>query len=303
MTSYTRIVSPLSAPQRLDSCTLGRPVHLLPQVAEELREALNQALRHSWNRRYRTRHEVVAASLQPFDPAVHTQEVGDRAGRWLQTKTPARPLACWIERRYVLNLMNHRLGLAPPATETLPPTPDDTPETATEERLLHALARSFSERCQHALRALSPTAETDDDTLADSAGTAGWLPVTQPRMPAGAWVLKFQVHGQDLPNTQVLLAFEGHAMDGVLRTLAAANRSTRTETSPVPLSRRLHLTLKAQLLERQMTLHEVLQLRQGALIPVHLGQASVQADGNTLFQAQVAEHQGKLCLTSFQDME
>jgi len=90
MTSYTRTTSTKQAPQRLDSCTLGRPVHLLPQVAEELREALNQALRQSWNRRYRTRHEVVAAALHPFDPTAHAA-MGERAGRWLQTKQPARP--------------------------------------------------------------------------------------------------------------------------------------------------------------------------------------------------------------------
>jgi flagellar motor switch protein FliM len=280
---------------RLDSCSLGRPVHLLPQVAEALRETLNQLLRQHWNRRYNTRYEIVAARLTPFDA-----KAAWGAGRWLQTRETTEAVACMIERRLVLHMLAHRLGLVAGAQ---PDMAIDTPETATEDRLLHALARSVAERCLRMLRGLAPR---DDAQTPEPAPPGAWVAVHAPHPAAGAWLLSLELQAPDLDTSRLLLVIDAHAMDGVLRALSARQRGARAarrEASAQPLGRRLQLTLKAQLLESQLPLAQVLALRPGSLIPVHLEQAVVQVEGSALFQAQVAEHQGKLCLTSFQDME
>ena len=288
--------SPASS-TRLDSCSLGRPIHLLPQVVDELREALNQALRQHWNRRYHTRYEIVAAQFSPF--VAQTDEA--LGGRWLQTRDASEPVACLIERRLVLHMLAHRLGLPADGPAATP----DTPETATEDRLLHALARSIAERSLRTLRELAPAAPVTAD--AEASTTLGhWIPVTQPRPAPGAWLLSLELLAPDLAATRLLLVIDGRVMDGVLRALSARQRGSRVaraESAALPLSRRLPLTLKARLLERELPLAALLALRPGTLIPVHLDQATVQVEGAPLFQAQVAEHQGKLCLTSFQDME
>jgi flagellar motor switch protein FliM len=50
-------------------------------------------------------------------------------------------------------------------------------------------------------------------------------------------------------------------------------------------------------------LGSLLDLKVGTILPISLGVASVQIDNSPLFSAQVAEHKGKLCLTSFEDLE
>jgi len=59
----------------------------------------------------------------------------------------------------------------------------------------------------------------------------------------------------------------------------------------------------ARLVERPLTLGELMDLHEGDVIPVSLGLADVLVDGAPLMRAAVAEHKGKLCLTSFEDTE
>ncbi|WP_144007017.1 FliM/FliN family flagellar motor switch protein, partial [Pelomonas sp. KK5] len=63
------------------------------------------------------------------------------------------------------------------------------------------------------------------------------------------------------------------------------------------------LKLVARLLETELPLGELMALQPGAVIPVSLGATEVLVDGERLFTASVAEHQGKLCLTSFADAD
>ena len=125
-------------------------------------------------------------------------------------------------------------------------------------------------------------------------------------MPAGAWLLSLDLCAPDLELTTVKLVIDGGVIDAELRALAAALRGTRgiRKAGATPsLGKRLPLLLKAQLLEQRLPLEAVLALKPGSLIPVHLEQATVRVEGAALFHAQVAEHQGQLCLTSFQDLE
>jgi flagellar motor switch protein FliM len=83
-----------------------------------------------------------------------------------------------------------------------------------------------------------------------------------------------------------------------------AARAGRPGTTPdTALADRLRITLVGQLVRKQMQLGEVLDLHPGAVVPISLGAADVMVGASRLFTAAVAERKGKLCLTSFEDLE
>lgn len=285
----------------LDPRSLGRPVHRLPRVAEALREALQRRLCQPWNRRYRAHYELQALTLKPLDPAA----LGE-AGRWLRapgTPDGPGPLACRLERALVLGLMARRLGL--PLEPARPDTIQATPPTATEERLHQQLARQL---CTLSLQLLEQ-ARTDQLGGADlpPATELGALtPASQPGLGADAWLMQLTIAQDPLDDAplQVLLALDSGYITPLLHQLAQAARAARPPSAPTqPLARRLNLTVQARLLEQPIALGDLLDLQPGALIPVRLADATVLVDNSPLMRAAVAEHQGKLCLTSFQDLE
>lgn len=276
-----------SRPPALDTRGLGRPVHLLPRTAERLREALQGSLCQPWNRRYRTRYEVQGLTLGPLAKP----GTAGRGGRWLRANGPLGALLCQIDRALVLGLMARRLGLVETPTQ-------DTSETAsaTEDRHLQALARQL---CVQVVQLLAQVAGDADAPLPT-------LSVLQPGNPdeldADAWQLELVITEAGAPTAMPLrLALAASYLNPLLRHLAGPARSTKPPVQP--LERRLTLKLQARLLERELPLGDVLALRPGALIPVRLSDATVMVDEEALLRAAVAEHQGKLCLTSFQDLE
>lgn len=294
-------------PAALDPRSLGRPVHLLPQVAQRLREALQRLLVQPWNRRYHSRHELHALTLRPLDGAgLQAGDVGDLgevgpAGdgpRWLRTTGPSGLLACRIDRPLVLALMAKRLGLgADTALATA-----DTPPTATEDRLLHLLAGQFAGLCVHWLAQAS---RPDGDATQDLTPASDLPPLQGGALPAfgpDGWELIASLRDGDQEAT-ISLALAGAYLLPLLRQLSAQHRPSRPPAQQQPLDRRLALTVQARLLERELDLGSVLDLRPGALIPIRLTDATVMVEGSALMSAAVAEHQGKLCLTSFQDLE
>src|SRR5690606_20048729 len=74
-------------------------------------------------------------------------------------------------------------------------------------------------------------------------------------------------------------------------------------TASKPFPARLQLTLRARLLEKEVSLGTLLDLRPGDVLPISLGDADVLIDDSRLFTASVAEHHGKLCLTSLADVD
>jgi len=70
-----------------------------------------------------------------------------------------------------------------------------------------------------------------------------------------------------------------------------------------PLPTRLTLTRVARLLQKDIPLGQLADLHVGDVIPISLGTTDVLIDDSRLFTATVAEHQGKLCLTSFADVD
>ncbi|MGN6826389.1 FliM/FliN family flagellar motor C-terminal domain-containing protein [Paucibacter sp. M5-1] len=270
--------TPRPSPQPLDPRTLGRPVHLLPRFAEQLGEALGELfLGH--NRRYRAQYEIGAISIKPVGPEAV-------AGRWMVGEAAHGRVACLAERALVLNLMAHRYGNAG-AGSSEPPA-----ETATEERMLSWLCL---QSLQCALRLIGEPA--------DAAATPTLQPSLQPQLSAGSWFIQISVRelGQGL-QSQLLLALDPLYIGKLLKRLG--------QTQPQPpkadtqqLAKQLKLKLEARLLEQTLPLGELLDLRPGDLIPVRLKSTDVLVDGALLFTASVAEHQGKLCLTSFVDAE
>jgi len=282
--------SPLAAPPAvrlephqdlppLDPRTLGRPVHLLPRVADALRSAINEALRLQLNRRYRTQYSVSELSFMPLDgvPA---------AGRWQVGHGPAGQLGCRIDRPLVLAVMAQRYGGAMPVADTNPH------ETASEERVQTLLSRLLLGQVLTTL--LTDAAEAD---LGDLQGQMA------PQFPSGSWLLRLSLREptQGL-FSKLVIALEPTYVTTVLKQLAPA-KAQPTAPSALPLAKRLPLTLSARLLERPMLLGEVLDLRPGDLIPIRIKDTEVLVQGSRLFTASVAEHQGKLCLTSFEDAE
>lgn len=270
---------PLQDQPPLDPRTLGRPVHLLPRVADTLRDAINEALRLQLNRRYRTQYSVSELSFKPLDgvPA---------AGRWQVGAGPAGLLGCRIDRPLVLAVMAQRYGGDMPVADTNPP------ETASEERVQTLLSRLLLGQVLTTL--MSDAAEAD---LGELQGQMA------PQFPAGSWLLRLSLREptQGL-FSKLVIALEPAYITAVLKQLAPAKAQPATP-SALPLARRLPLTLSARLLERPMLLGELLDLRPGDLIPIRIKDTEVLVQGSRLFTASVAEHLGKLCLTSFEDAE
>jgi flagellar motor switch protein FliM len=177
-----------------------------------------------------------------------------------------------------------------------------TPPTATEDRLLHLLAGQFARQCVHGL---AQAASAGSDDAQDPAPADDALPMQGGALPAfgpDAWELIATMRDGEQSST-LSLALAGAYLTPLLRHLSARQRPARPAAPQAPLDRRLSLTLQARLLERELDLGTVLDLRPGALIPIRLADATVLVEGSALMSAAVAEHQGKLCLTSFQDLE
>lgn len=268
----------------LDPRTLGRPVHLLPRFTQRLSESLGELFRQ-YNRRYRAQYQLGPISVKPPSPASKRAAVG----RWQVSETALGRVACLIERPLVLSLMAHRYGAATGELQVL--TADSAPETATEERLQQLLSQQLLER------ALALIAEPVALNLQTS---------QQPQLHTGSWYIQVPVREstQDL-EAELLLALDPQYIDLLLKQLAEGQ--VPRGASPLPdaeqLPRQLTLKLEARLLEQTLPLGELLALRPGDLVPVRLKATEVLVDGSRLFTASVAEHQGKLCLTSFADAE
>src|SRR5205823_274142 len=69
------------------------------------------------------------------------------------------------------------------------------------------------------------------------------------------------------------------------------------------VSSKLQVKLDGRVVSKEITLGALFDLKVGDVIPVDMGRADVLLDEARLFTAAVAEHKGKLCLTSFEDAE
>lgn len=278
-----------TAVQVVDPRFLGRPVHRLADVARRLHDDLERHWIQPFNRRHQAGLSLQGLSFGPVRPS---------AERWAAYAGDEGTLQFTLSRSAALCVLGYRYGLG---REQLPAAcdPAQVGETSTEERLVRQLGAQWLAvllaRCREGLEG-SPSVESLQQPDCLGAGPA----------PVGGWQLSFAlvdvasgVRGEGAMVLDVVW------MERLFRWLEPGRprRGREPREAARPFAHRLGLTLTARLLQQEMPLGRLLDLQVGEVLPVRLGATDVLIDDARLFTATVAERQGKLCLTSFQDAE
>lgn len=301
MNTPSRIAPPLPQ-QVLDPCHLGRPVHLLPVFTAALRDDLAELFRTGMNRRYR-------ASFDVADIAMTCAATPEHSGRWWSVASPVGRIGLALHRSVLLAALEYRYGTrnstsnsatngAPsvPAEATISTEPDaPVRETSTEERLAAMLGAQL---------VAVVAARIDADLPEPHAVAATFAPaITSAPPAAGTWTIRVTIKEAALGiEGAVWFTLDDAWMARLLHRLVV-NRPRVRDAETLPLAARLQLTVAGRLLRRDMPLGELIDVRVGDVIPVSLGATDVLIDDSRLFRAVVAERNGKLCLTSFEDVE
>lgn len=277
--------------QVLDPSLLGRPVHRLPQFAAQLRDDLVAALRLPASRRYWSGTEVEQVGFsQLTGTEPHT--------RWQHYAAGGGVISFAIERTLLLAVLDQRYGAAR-ASEPVDET--KVRVTATEERLGVALGQQLAYVVAVRIAAGLPDAPAPAAPLPPAVPDAGSQP------GKGTWIVTMNVRAGDLAG-RVWFALDKHLMSDVLRALGLrregmANGGRQPAKPAAPLAQRLQVTLAGRLVSKEVTLGSLFDLRIGDVIPISLHRADVMLEDSRLYTAAVTEHKGKLCLTSFEDIE
>jgi flagellar motor switch protein FliM len=116
--------------------------------------------------------------------------------------------------------------------------------------------------------------------------------------------VRIQVRDNNDNTGQFWIAPDQQLMAAILGTLRPENGRPAAARGPAePLATKLQVKLDGRLVSKEITLGALFDLKVGDVIPVNVGRADVLLDEARLFTAAVAEHKGKLCLTSFEDAE
>lgn len=284
----------------IDPRTMGRPVHLLGGFANQLRDDVTDFLRARINRRYKAGFQIDAVSF--------TAAPAD-SQRWLTYSADDARIHFAIDRPLLLCLLRYRYGSVMPdvtageSESVAPAVTMDEPETATEERLGTMLGQQLAELAVRRIESLqrvqpeTPAAVTFIDTLVEAPMNAAC---------DGDWLLRLQLsETRHNVSGNLLLKISAVWMTRLLQALTPNRERSRQKqmaaTKPFPA--RLQLTLRARLLEKEVSLGTLLDLRQGDVMPISLGDADVLIGDSRLFTASIAEHHGKLCLTALTDVD
>jgi len=294
--------------QVLDPCLLGRPVHLLPAFAAGLAEAIGAEMASPGGRRhwgaYRLEH--LAFERAPEQPGL----------RWLGVGGPYGVAAIAFERNLLLGLLEGRYASRQPTTSAaVQQSPALERVTATEERLAVTLAQQLASQLD--ARIADGLARLDDaPALLKPGAGAAIVPASAPGKTG--WVLRAVLRAQygrrdtdepthAAPEGQIWIGLDHALMACVLQGIKADRGAVRAAGGArmpgEPLATRLEVKLDGCLVSKEITLATLFGLQVGDVIPVALGRADVVLDNSRLFTAAVAEHKGKLCLTSFEDAE
>ena len=317
--------------QVLDPCLLGRPVHLLPAFANRLAETLGAAVAAPAGRRYWGAWRLASLSFE---------RAPEQAGlRWLGVNGPYGMAAVAFERALLLGLLEGRYARNAPSSAQRDPHAERV--TATEERLAATLAQQLvallDARVADGLAAagVEPTPLTPNEASraavapASAPGKTEWVlrivlraPYGAPAAaaPAAAAPVEADADGvapaDDVAaapvaapapasqDGQIWIALDHALMAHVLQGLMdkrTGSRGPRRQSEPLESS--LNVKLDGRLVSKEVTLAALFALKVGDVIPVSVGRADVLLDDARLFTAAVAEHKGKLCLTSFEDAE
>ncbi|CAM3555699.1 FliM/FliN family flagellar motor switch protein [Paracidovorax anthurii] len=311
-----------AVPRVLDARTLGRPVHLLPGFAAQLGERLADWFEVRLNRRYRAGFVLGETRVRHSD---HVQQEPRMPAQWMVFGTETGRLGVALDRDLLRAIFGYRYGVvaaaaapvpsapqepSPPRHEdtaeypgTLPQRADapdaaDPPFSQTEERFSSGfgllLAQLLAESIEAQARAGEARAVTATQAPAAQAGPSS----------VGGWAFHTELRDSVSGCRGALwLALDDAWMARLLHHLARPARARPVSRREPPTAHAVQLTLLARLVQREMPLGQLLGLRVGDVIPITLGPADVLVDDSRLFTAAVAEHKGKLCLTSFEDAE
>lgn len=272
--------------QVLDPCLLGRPVHLLPQFAARLQEDLDTAMQGNARRYWGGwRLETIEFGRVPQENSL----------RWMAVLGALGTVAVTFERGLLLTLLERRYGgRGAGATQRDPQTER---VTATEERLGVVLTQQMVDLLYGRVAASLAMDVAPRPIQANA--------VVPSAMPGESnWALCVQVRDNNDNTGQFWIAPDQQLMAMILGTLRPETaRPTAARGPAEPLATKLQVKLDGRLVSKEITLGALFDLKVGDVIPVNVGRADVLLDEARLFTAAVAEHKGKLCLTSFEDAE
>jgi flagellar motor switch protein FliM len=275
----------------LDPCLLGRPVHLLPQFARRLGEDLSGAMAAPVARRYWGPFQVDAIEF-----ARAPQQL---AARWLGLATEYGTVAVAFERELLLGLLDCRYGRRG-ATPVAARDVAAERITATEERLAVTLTEQLAD-----VLATRIGANLNAAGLAAAPVAALGAPAAVGAPAKTTWTIQIKLReAQSGSSGQLWMALDAALMADILRGIQPEKgRAHAAPPMGEPLATRLQVKLDGRLVSKEITLAHLFDLQVGDVIPVAVGRAEVMLDDSRLFTAAVAEHKGKLCLTSFEDAE
>ena len=288
--------------QVLDPCLLGRPVHLLHIFAAQLRDDLTQAMRLNMNRRYWGAFRVEDVQFTRFDG-------GEVRSRWLSFAAPAGHISFSLERKVLLSVLNFRYGSGSKSDNSAAPADESTVRvTATEERLAVVLGQQLAGTLAGRIELNLPV--TDKAPAADGeqdVAEVGFKPAPGAPPPKGSWTITVTLAQQNADAGtsagQFWFALDKTLMASVLRGLLRDRDATKKSQPAPPLAQRLQVGLTGRLASKEVMLGALYDLQVGDVIPISLSRADVLLEESRLFTAAVTEHKGKLCLTSFEDVE
>lgn len=260
-------------------------MHLLRPFSDRLREDLSRLFETSLNRRYRAQFEVEDIAVRLMDPLQQNE-------RWRPYDMGDGRIDCAIDRCLVLRVMSYRYG-GNEEQNVVSREAAQLPQSATEERLELHLGRQ-----------LVNTLATRLGTIVEEAGPTAEKPASDTNefhAAEGTWLITVSIREQAMSG-MIRFALDDARMNRLLLSAAPATDRTRERIDyGGPLPPRLPLTLTARLLQQEMSLGELLDLKVGDIIPIKMGAAEVLIDDVRLFTAAVADNKGKLCLTCFEE--
>lgn len=283
-------------PQVLDPCLLGRPVHLLHIFADQLRDDLTQAMRLNMNRRYWGGFRVEDVRFTRFDG-------GETRSRWLSFSAPAGHIGFSLERKVLLSVLNFRYGSSGKADNNAAALDEDAVRvTATEERLAVVLGQQLTGTLAGRIELNLPA--VDKAPAADGDAETGFKPAPGAPPPKGNWTITVTLADTaGAAAGQFWFALDKALMASVLRGLLRDRDGAKKPQPAPPLAQRLQVGLTGRLASKEVMLGALYDLQVGDVIPISLNRADVLLEDSRLFTAAVTEHKGKLCLTSFEDVE
>jgi flagellar motor switch protein FliM len=276
--------------QVLDPTLLGRPVHLLPSFAGTFAEDMTAMLSAPGWRRYWSSFELAQVAFE--------RAPDSSALRWLSLGGPQGVAAVAFERALLVGLLEARYSgkggkpLRDPAGERV---------TATEERLALTLTQQLFEVLAMRVRVAASAAGVEVERRA-AASTAS-APVPAPVPGKNAWVLAVTLREPHGGSTARCFIAPDARMMGLILQALQPERPQRAARTAESIGSSLKVKLEGRLVSHEITLEALFGLKPGDVIPVSVGRADVLLDEARLFTAAVAEHKGKLCLTSFEDAE